>query len=69
MSKVEANDASRKLVCIISDISQKKMEAEALVKAKELAEAAVHWRYSVQQRQSLTDPHGRILALKAIQHA
>jgi len=40
MSKVEAKDASRKLVCIISDISQKKLESESLIKAKELAEAA-----------------------------
>lgn len=36
---------------------------------KELAEAAIHWKYSVQQRQSLTDPTGRILVLRGIQNA
>lgn len=36
---------------------------------KELAEAASEWQFQVQHRQSQTDPAGRILTLKGIQHA
>jgi PAS domain S-box-containing protein len=40
MSKVESRDGSRKLICIISDISRKKAEEENLIKAKDAAESA-----------------------------
>jgi 16S rRNA (guanine527-N7)-methyltransferase len=36
---------------------------------KELAEAATHWRFDHQHKQSQTDPTARILTVKGIRHA
>ena len=36
---------------------------------KELEDAATHWQFQAEQTQSKTDPAGRILTLKSIQHA
>jgi 16S rRNA (guanine527-N7)-methyltransferase len=36
---------------------------------KELAEAATHWQFDHQHKQSQTDPTARILTVKGIRHA